>query len=301
MAGRGARCISSCRDKLLPYMYIALVLIFVLVCALLFLAPAWRARALQATVRRELAEYLRAAIPGAEIEGGDETSFVLHTPEERDVQINLHNITDAVLGLRPNTRQGRLALYEHFAAPIKNPENLDHLTLEEHGPRILPRIVNQLFLNEMEENIPLPTRALGFTGLSVAYILDSEHHVTYFTRSHAESLGIDDRAVHDLALSNLRKIFKPEVAEAALKGQAISVIQSFDDHDAARLLIVPEHLREDQTLVAFIPDKGTLILAPAPADDDWASLHSFLPGVAKLYDRPLKVTHNGISVVPLSD
>lgn len=265
-----------------------------------FLAPLWAVRAMRAQVRREMVEYLRETLQDAEIADEEDGGIDLKTAKH-DVQINLENLFRMVLALRPNTRESRRELYERFTASLRSPDNLEHLTIEEHGPRILPRIVNHDFLHEVENHTLLPMRAIGFTGLSVAYILDSEHYVTYLSRQHTESLGLDDRALHELALSNLRKIFKPEAAEAAFKGQAISVVQTFDDHDAARMLLVPEHLSEDQTLAAFIPDKGTLILAPAPVDGDWAALHKFDIGITPLYDRPLKITHHGISVVPLSD
>jgi len=276
-----------------------------LVAAALFVLPKWLARGFRARVRRELIASFGGAVPEIQVVRESEEFLELSVAGMNGARMNLGKLYGAIAELRPDNAEARRIVYEHFSAPLREAGTQEKLSLETDGARVLPRLVNEEFLREAQSDASqfaasahetaLPVRALGFTGLSVAYVLDSEHHVAYITRAMAGDLGLDDAALHKLALENLHRKWKPESIGDALAGRGISVVQSFDDHDAARLLLVPQCLGEGQILVAFVPDKSTLILAPPPSDDNWASLSPIVG--AALCERPLKVSRGGIAPI----
>jgi len=284
-------------------MNIVLGLCLFAVIAAFLLAPRFVALGFRARVRRELIAVFREVVPEIHVARETEEFLELSAPNMNGARMNLGKLYKAIADLRPDNFESRRIVYEHFAAPLCEVGDTGDVSLATHGARVLPRLIGEDFLQEINSDLAghaapeMPLRALGFTGLSVAYVLDSEHHVAYVTRAVAGDLGLDDFALHNLALENLRRKWKLETISDALEGKAISVVQSCDDHDAARLLLVPECLQEGQILVAFVPDKSTLILAPPPADGDWSAL-SPICGAA-LCERPLRVSRDGISPVSL--
>jgi hypothetical protein len=203
-----------------------------------------------------------------------------------------------VAALRPHTRAARADVFERFCAPLATLGEDFSVSRDSHGARVLPRLVDEAFLNALPDRNDLPLRPLGFTGLTVAYVLDSPHHVAYLTRAQSRELQLDDRALHELALENLRARTDVSVFDAAR--HALTVLQNADGHDAARLLLLPALLNEDETLVAALPAPDALILAPAPSDGDWHTWHALLHTQEALGDRALKVSRHGIEAAPLA-
>ena len=72
-------------------------------------------------------------------------------------------------------------------------------------------------------------------------------------------------------------------------------VKLMDSFDAARLLLVPQVLEPEEALVAIVPDRDTLFLAPLPRDENWSSLRRLAHATdgPALLDRPLKVTRVG--------
>ncbi|MDQ3812477.1 MAG: hypothetical protein M3347_00845 [Armatimonadota bacterium] len=253
-------------------------------------------------VRRELIEFLGEAMPEMRVMDENEEFLTLHSEQIGEAKMFLHRLYGAVAGLKPSTPQARRTIFEQFVAPLRESIEMSSqpFTLETVGHRILPRLVPPAFFEQFSGEMQLPHRPWGWTGLSIAYVLDSEGSVAYLTRTHTEDLGIDDAVLHELALANLRKIFPPETIRQLLSEQgSVQVVKAGDGHDAARVLLVREGLEEHAEIAAIIPDRDTLILAPVPADGDWSGLRKLaaMAPEPRLLDRPLKITSNGVELM----
>lgn len=270
---------------------------WLLVFVLFFILPAIARRHFQDTVRRELLLYIRSEHP--QIVVISQTFAALHLRAgETSAQLNLANIYKAVAALRPHTKAARRDVFARFCAPLLTINQDIAVSRETHAARIVPRLVDEAFLNALPDRAALPLRPLGFTGLTVAYVLDSPHHVSYFTREQSEELQMDDRELHELALANLRartdvSIFDPARA-------ALTILQNPDGHDPARLLLLPSFLNQGEKLAAALAARDVLIVAPAPADDNWTTWHALLTGDDALGDRALKVSASGIEAAPFA-
>ena len=78
------------------------------------------------------------------------------------------------------------------------------------------------------------------------------------------------------------------------------MIKSGDTYDAARLLLVQQHLEPGEEIAALIPDRDTLALMPVPENEDWSNLAELArtPGGDRiLLQAPLRVTADRIEVV----
>lgn len=106
----------------------------------------------------------------------------------------------------------------------------------------------------------------------------------------------------DTRRSTIRCEFRAHLAEKLpdLKQSAPQVVRTLDTYDAARLLLVQDHLMPGESVAAIIPDRDTLVLVPLPRDDDWGPLRVLAgrPVREPLYDRPLRVTFEGVFAPP---
>lgn len=274
--------------------------VWFLVLIVFFVFPAFARAHFRSSVRRALETYIRAHHRDVVI--GEQNENVMNLRRgETTAQLNLANVYKAVAALRPHTRAARDEVFARFTAPLESIDNDETLALETHGARILPRLVDVRFLNSVPGGAELPARALGFTGLSVAYVLDSPHHVSYLTRAQGEELGLDDRALHELALANLRALTDWSPFEPARA--ALSVLQNADGHDPARVLLIPEWLAthgSDETLAAAPVARDVLLLAPAPENNDWKTWQGLMDAAGEdaIGDRALKITGRGIEPAP---
>lgn len=270
---------------------------WLLVFVVFWVLPSIARRHFQDTVRRELVAYIRAEHP--EVVITSHTFDALHLRSgETTAQLNLANVYKAVAAVRPPTDAARREVFARFCAPLGSMEQDLMVSRETHGDRILPRLVDETFLNALPDRKSLPVRPLGFTGLSVTYVLDSPQHVAYLTRDQSEELKLDDRELHELALANLRA--RTDAAAFEPARAALTVLQNPDGHDPARLLLLPALLGENETLAAVIAARDVLILAPAPTDGNWTTWHALLNGDDSIGDRALKVSTHGIEAAPLA-
>lgn len=270
----------------------------VLLSALLYAARA----AFRRAVREELVAYLAEAHPEVRVTGrpGDALTLAVAGGEGT---MYLDKVYAGVAALRPDSPEGRRRVFSEFADALLSVPPAEKLDLAEHGDRLLPRLVDGAFLAELPPDAAdLPRTPLGDTGLLVVYVLDHDEAVAYLTRPQLEDLGLDVAALHDRALENLGRRFPAEAARRAIEeatgGRGLSVLKSGDSYDAARLLLLPRHLREGEVVAAAVPDRDTLAVAPVP-EGDWTPLRK-LAGLASgpvLLDRPLRVTREGVSRV----
>jgi uncharacterized protein YtpQ (UPF0354 family) len=135
----------------------------------------------------------------------------------------------------------------------------------------------------------------------VVLVLDSKNSVAYLQTSQLSELGlVDPAAALEVAKENLARSFKGEVVREAIEKNNLVVGKSADTYDAARLLLVPAHLKQGETLAAMIPDRDTLVLTRIPADDNWAGLTKLAKTAAgdPLFRKPIVVTAHGFSEAP---
>lgn len=272
------------------------LLLLVVLLALMFSArSAWRG-----AVRQELIAVLREKHTGLELVSESEAALELRLADGTTGTLNLGNLY-ATLASAPNTEGARRELVTRFVESVlaQQREADQPLSLETHGDRLMPRLAPESLLAE-SDRIALVYRPSGLPGLLTTYVLDSEASVMYLTESHLRGLGLDAAALHERALANLRRVFPATVVRGAVETRQITLMKAGDSFDATRLLLVPEALGDGEELVALIPDRETLALAPLPADDDWGSLRKLARSPASPYhllDRPVRVTRDGFRVV----
>lgn len=264
-------------------------------CALLL----WLARgAFRRSVRREFITVLRETHPDIEILEEREDALIVHGDGIDRGQLNLARLYSAAAGLKPYTPEARRDLYRHHVGMLREHAEAasGRITLATHGDRIMPRLVPPEFLSGLPPGTDLPHTPLESLGLSVVYVIDAEHSVMYIARAHADQLGLDLTALHERALQNLARVFPESAVNGVREKQSLIVFKAGDSHDAARLLLVPQHLNDGEEIAAVIPDRDTLALAPIPKDGDWSGLRKMarMPaGEHVLLDRPLRVTSTG--------
>jgi hypothetical protein len=87
-----------------------------------------------------------------------------------------------------------------------------------------------------------------------------------------------------------------------MEQESASAIQANDLFNAARLLVLPEFLKPGQELVALIPHRDLLLLAPASLLQDENKLREGMRALdcashPPLLDRPIRVSSEGFEVV----
>lgn len=255
-------------------------------------------RAWRASVRQELLELLRAELPQVQLLGEAPGHLDLGLPGGARGRAELGSLYWKLSQLPASAPpEARRELYLQFLGGLRDLLAARHeqLTLEEDGPRVLPRLVSSRFLDDLPPEAGLPHTPLGETGLQVAYVLDQEHSVVYLTRAHLDELGLDRAGAHALALRNLAARTPPELLERALQGDDVAVIKTGDSYDAARLLLVPARLGPERSVLAAIPDRDTLVLMPAGFTG--AREVARAAGERPLLDRPIRVSAEGWALV----
>jgi tetratricopeptide (TPR) repeat protein len=165
--------------------------------------------------------------------------------------------------------------------------------------RIKPLLVTPESLNPDAHALQSPLPALG---LVVVYAMDLPAGLRFLNRDDGERLGLGLAELHRLALENLRHDFPREVLTGPLEQGSASAIQANDLFNAARLLVVPELLAPGQELVALIPHRDMLVLAPSSLLDDESKLREGMrvfecASHPPLLDRPVRVSSQGFAIV----
>ena len=81
------------------------------------------------------------------------------------------------------------------------------------------------------------------------------------------ALGLSEPELYELALGNLRRMGDMgSVVRGVLAERVLSTVKFMDDHDSARVLLLPGHLQPGEEIVALVPDRDTLTLLTMPAD-----------------------------------
>jgi hypothetical protein len=177
----------------------------------------------------------------------------------------------------------------------------DHATGVDEGrvDRIKPLLVLPESLNPDAHALQTLLPALG---LVVVYAMDFPPGLRFLNRDDGERLGLGLAELHRLALENLRHDFPQEVLVGPLEQGSASAIQANDLFNAARLLVVPDFLKPGQELVAMIPHRDMLVLAPTSLLHDENKLREGMrafecAGHPPLLDRPVRVSCEGFAIV----
>jgi uncharacterized protein YtpQ (UPF0354 family) len=253
-------------------------------------------------VRRGFIQYLQERDPTTEVLIEHEGCVVIKNSSVDEVQFYLRKLYVGIAQLKTDTPEGRREVFAEFYDSLMEHAATANQTLseEEHGSRIMPRLVRPETLAAMQERAPLPHLDLADLGLAVVYVLDAEKSVMFLTQNHANELGLGLEGLHEKALANLREQFSCAIVQGVLKERTLALCKSADTYDAARLLLVPDCLEEGQELLAHIPDRDTLALISPPENNDWAAAAKLsLPpgGEHRLLDRPIRVSREGFRVL----
>jgi hypothetical protein len=262
----------------------------------------WLARkSFRGQVCREFVDFLGEARADLKVLGHTEDVLVLEDGDGEVGQMYLGKLYQAIAELQQDTPETRREVFAHFLRSLTELEvDAKELNLADHGNRIMPRLVPSDFLSRLPPDSEMPHTPLANLGLEIVYVLNAPNSVMYLTGAHAKDLGLDTAGLHERALANLSATFPAELVRDVIESDKLPMFKALDSFDAARLLLVPRHLRDGETIVALIPDRDTLFLAPLPGNNDWSGLKQLArtPGSDHLIlDRPVKVTNQGFELV----
>lgn len=268
-----------------------------LVAAFLILAVAAMLNR-RAVLRREFKAFLRERRPDLQVAAETSHALVLATPDGASAgTLSLYRLYREA----PVDKADRPALYERLVGSLSDADALARLGPDSQG-RLMPRIVNDRFLADIRREVgdDIPAIPFGVDGLSAVLVLDNENSVAYLNSAQLGAIGVDPRSGLPIAEANLARLFAADPVRAAVTAGKVSVIKSRDTYDAARLLLVPQHLGDGEQVAALIPDRDTLVLARVPPDGNWARLHELAKNAERepLFTKALLVTAQGISIAP---
>lgn len=215
----------------------------------------------RARIENEFVAHLQEHHPSLRWVRQQGKTMVLHHETAGELTLRMGKIYIAALRTQPDDKAARRTIYEQFAQGLLEMAVPAKPTVERLRPKLLPEGTPG-----REKALSRPLEALG---LRIYYVLDSPQTVRYVTPAEAAELGLDEAAIHERAIANVA--LPEELVRGALDGKKMQVIKMGDGHDAARLLAVPAHLGEGETLAALIPDDHTLLLIRMP-DGDLAPL-----------------------------
>jgi uncharacterized protein YtpQ (UPF0354 family) len=257
------------------------------------------------SVRRQFIAALKKRHPEAVVVRESNSQLDIQIGDHGNMTMNLHNLYAQVANhASGGTDEGRQEVFQRMLAALDEAiRGADEsLSLETHGDRIMPRLVPPDFLEELLAQRQVPFMPWDEVGLVVVYVLDGEHSVSYVTNEQMDEFGLELEPLHERALLNLNKVFPAKTVRDVLEKNQITMVKAGDTYDAARLLLVQQHLETGEEIAALIPDRDTLALMPVPPNEDWSSLAELArtPGSDKiLLQVPLRVTAKQIEVVPM--
>ncbi|HLU38960.1 MAG TPA: DUF1444 family protein [Planctomycetota bacterium] len=140
------------------------------------------------------------------------------------------------------------------------------------APHILPQVRTQQWLAERSGSFgdaALVSRA--FAGdLRVCYVIDDPWSMVFVCRGHLRRWGVDEEALHQLAIQNLRRLAGDTLPVPGPQDEPV-IVRTGDGYDAARVLLLdPERAAG---LIVAVPERDTLWLGRGvPGGDQLATL-----------------------------
>jgi hypothetical protein len=253
-------------------------------------------------VRHDFITFIQADYPEFTLVAEKE-HYLLLRRGSADEQLFLRKVYASVASAKTRDPRQRRRIFKQFVDALLEQQELINreLTLTNDGDRIMARLVTPAFVDGLSRKIKgkLPHTPLSELGLCVVYVLDATESVVYLTPKHQSELGLDLAALHARAIANLAKNFRSEAVRNAVENKTVNLVKNMDSFDAARMLLVPKHLKESESVAACIPDRDTLVLCGVPPDDDWSALIKMARTADgdPLLNRPIKVTAGGFELI----
>ena len=250
-------------------------------------------------IRREFIEFLKKRYPGLTVPEENVAFLRVEGPKVDLGLVSMGGLYHAISQPEIRTHADRQEAYEKYLKVLKEgvPPTGRKLTRKEDAGKIMPRLVTREFFATEPLLAGAPNVPVGQTGLYVVYVLDGDPNVVYLTREHLKDLDMSDAEVGALALEHLRLTAPLDnlVREAVDQGSVVSVKQ-FDTYDAVRLLLLPDLLRDGESLVAAVPDRDTLVFLKEPPGGRVEAIEGLLVSTSDkpLLKRALRVTNKGI-------
>jgi hypothetical protein len=266
-----------------------------------------RFRKMCRAVRGEIGQYLREQHPEFEVVGERQGDLLVRHKDGAERKWQMADVYAAVGGL-PGMGADQAARRGIYARAVEQllspkPDRSQPLSMATHGDRIGLHLVSAEFYKQAAPLSGAPhTPVPGLDGLLTVYVLDLADGLCYLSESDRSLLGIDAAELHRLAIEHLRRDFPRQMITGVLTGGNPSAIQFQDSFNAARLLLIPEHLKENEELIALVPHRDMLLLLPAamrqePAKMDQAVKTLECGDHPRLLDRPVRITRNGFEVI----
>jgi hypothetical protein len=277
-----------------------------LVAALVVILGIWARRAWRTAVRGELVAYLQREVPEIAIAEVHPTRLVFALPGAGD-RATFHlgrfyaALAECPTHQTAEAEAARLAVFATTAQALREAMSGAALDPARDRDKLRPRLVPDAALASMRREpgaASLPAWPSGVAGLSAVLVLDRQASVLYVTGDHLQALGLEADEAFAVAKANLAATFDRDAVRKAIRDrQTISVVKCADTYDAARLLLVPEHLEAGESIAALIPDRDTLVLIAPPEDGDWGPHRRLARNAAgdPLWSEPLIVTPQGIA------
>jgi len=255
-------------------------------------------------VRAELTEFLKAHHPDIQVIGEQKGNLLLRMSSGEERLWELVDVFVAVarlpgMGRDPGARQ---RIYEKAVELLilSGP-----LSLATHGGKVKLHLVKPEFLATAPAGAVVPHTPFPSLGLVALYVLDLPQNTRFLTDRESKTLGLDVAGLHNLALENLRKDFPRQMVADAIKGESGTAICSGDTFDAARLLLIPECLKDGEALVALVPHRDMLVLGPASLQDDRSKLQEGMQVLEcsehpPLLNQPVRVSSRGFELIVIS-
>ncbi len=273
----------------------------VAVLGLFVLLGMWARSNWRRSVRRQVVELLRQRHPEVTVVKETAAFLEVRFADGGSGTLGLLNLYTG-LAMGPREAEAHAEAMRAFVdgALSSTREAAQPLSLDAHGDRLLPRLADAGFANDASaQGQPLVQKATGVEGLVTVYVLDTEQAVMYLGEDRLAELGLDADALHERALANLARHPITETVRGVVERREVAVVKLGDSFDAARLLLVPDALRDGEELVAVVPDRETLGLLPLPSEEGWAAVRKLARTPAspyRLLDRPLRVTRAGFAL-----
>lgn len=252
------------------------------------------------SVRSRFRAHLQANVPGLEVVSESLTTLRIRL-NDTESQFNLQGLFSRLVRekVRDESEEEK-AVFDDVANTLK--ESISDLLLDPQRDRerIMARLQPPDFVNELQGKGSFPNRHIAELGLSVFYVVDSEHSVRYLDSDGQSQLGLSDQQLFDLAIENLRRITPRELIRDVFEKKAVIAVKSGDTMDAARILTIPGYLDEGEIVAACIPDRDTMFLVAASETTDWDSFVNIArngDSRYRLLSRPVCVTSGGFELM----
>ncbi|MFH2046245.1 MAG: DUF1444 family protein [Pseudomonadota bacterium] len=258
------------------------------------------AKSYRKMIRQELIDFFKEHEPELTIDVQGERELLIRDNATGDEStLFLHNLLQQVSTIKEDNKEERKKQYEILLNTYKE-KNIDiELDPEQVVERLRPRLLQEADLDNIvsQNKTKIPSISFGISGLYAVLVIDRENSVAYVDDESLTKMGLTKEEAFEIAKDNLRKTIPEESIHQMISNDTINVVKTMDTYDASRILILPSFLKPEESIVALIPDRDTLTLAPVPSDGDWSPLKKLAKNraVVPLWLNPIVVQTSGFT------